>query len=274
MLRNYIFFLLASIAWIFGAIELFDVFTNFSTQWHWYVLAAAFTLTVNDIFIHRVLTHRKGVVNTKSITYKVLVFLSSIENSFGSLTNFCLLHRHHHIETDTDEDLLLPKRYWYNRNLLAPWAWLSSSKIEISNQTEYLDAQKARYANILNDPWTEFCEEYKISLTLLVWGLLFVFFPIILFKILFMGRLLMSIFMFIGSNVGHMNLPTGYKNFVDTKDDQTNNYLILHYLSLGLFCGMLHNNHHHQTATARWFELDVAKLFSWPIEQLIFLKQT
>jgi len=106
---------------------------------------------------------------------------------------------------------------------------------------------------------------------MLVWLVLYLVVPVVLFKILFMGRLLMSIYMWFPSVFGHLKLFTGYKNFHRRPGDKTHNYLWLHYLAFGLSSSMLHNNHHNlntnQTIVARWFELDVAKILRIPIQK-------
>jgi fatty-acid desaturase len=270
-------FALVSVAWVFGGIELYHTIGNFSTQWIWFVLASVYTLTLNEIFLHQILSHGKYTANVQSWVYKVLIFLSTTENSFGKPTNFCMLHRHHHMRPDTDEDMIAPKRAWHTYNLLAPWMWLRNDRFEISKADQYMSQQKRFYRAMLNDPWTQFCERYQVLLTLILWTVLYIVTPVVLFKILFMGRLLMSIYMWFPSVIGHSKMFTGYKNFPDRPGDKTHNYLWLHYLALGLSCSMLHNNHHNlktnQTATARWFELDVAKILRIPIQKFV-TKQT
>lgn len=265
---------MASIAWIFGSIELVDTLLNFSTQWYWYVLATIFTLTINDIFIHQVCAHSKNEINTGSWIYKILVFVTSVDNTLGTLTNYCLMHKHHHMYTDQAEDLTLPKNYWHSRNLLSPWIWLENVPLKISNQEQYMSAQYKKYDYLINDPWTKFCETNRCAIAIVSWTALFFFLPVVLFKIIFMGKVLMSIYMFLAGNFGHLKIPFGYRNF-DTNDNSHNN-LLFYYLALGLNGSLLQNNHHglrtHETAVARWFEIDVAWLIRKPMQTFIIKK--
>lgn len=265
-------FVIVSVAWVFGSIELYGTLADFSSQWIWYVSACIFTLTLNEIFLHQVLAHTQYQPNVQSWLYKLLIFLTTIDNSFGKVSNFCILHRHHHMRPDTEEDILNSKKAWYSYNLLAPWIWLLNHPFKISGSQRYLAQQRRFYRPMLDDPWTQFCEQNQPLLILMSWMVLYLTVPIVLFKILFMGRLLMSIYMWLACVVGHSKLFTGYKNFHGRPEDKTHNYLWLHYLALGLSCGMLHNNHHNlktnQTIAARWFELDIAKILRIPIQKL------
>lgn len=266
-------FLLVSLAWGFGAIELYNTFADFSAQWYWFVLATTYTMTLNEIFLHQILSHGKYTAKTQSWLYKILIFLTTVENSFGKPTNFCMFHRHHHMRPDTDEDMILPKRAWHSYNLLSPWMWLINTPVKITKQEQYMAQQTRFYRSMIEDPWTQFCEKNQVVLILVYWLVLFLIAPVLLFKIVFMGRLLMSIIMWFQSVAGHLKLPTGYKNFPNKRNDKTYNYLILHYLALGLASGMLHNNHHNlrtnQTTVARWFELDAGKYIRLLIQKFV-----
>lgn len=264
---------LVSLAWIVGAWQLWDTMINFTTQWYWLIAATVYTLTINDIFQHQILSHTPRKIRTESWVYKVLIFLAVTETSFGRPSQFCLLHRHHHERPDHQDDILLPRRSWWLYNILAPWIWLRRDRLRLHDQDRYLAQQRSRYHDMLHDPWTQFCERNQALVTCVFWLFLYVAAPILLFKVLLMGRLLMSIFMGLSSNLGHLSLPTGYKNSNTGEEDRTHNYLILHYLALGLSCGMLHNNHHNvrpgKSLTVRWFELDVASLIRRPLQHLI-----
>lgn len=260
---------IVSVAWIFGSIELISTLANFTTQWHWYVLATAYTLIINEIFVHQYCHHGRAKINTNSITYKILVFLVSVDNAYGPLTSACMMHTNHHRYADTKEDHINFKRFWHDTLLLSPWMFITntSAKFKMSNKEQYFAEQRAVYKDILNDIWTFFCEEYRIYLTLLFWLVLYIVCPVVLFKIIFMGRFLISIFQFLTGVLGHIKLPFGYRNF-NTLDSSHNN-LAFHYLSLCLFNSMLHNNHHglrrFNAGQVRWYEFDlgqyVLKLF-------------
>jgi fatty-acid desaturase len=64
--------------------------------------------------------------------------------------------------------------------------------------------------------------------------------------------------------VGHIkDVPASYRNF--NTNDTTSNNILLHYLFLGMFAGMLQNNHHGQPRSVRpndkWWELDTSLPF-------------
>ena len=78
-----------------------------------------------------------------------------------------------------------------------------------------------------------------------------------------MGRFLISVFKFLADVFGHMKLPFGYRNF--NTNDTTYNHLVFHYLCLGLFTAMLHNNHHGTTSSKHsfhWYEFDMGGVSS------------
>jgi fatty-acid desaturase len=85
--------------------------------------------------------------------------------------------------------------------------------------------------------------------------------PVVLFKIVFMGRIIISIITFLTTSLGHSKL-LGYRN--EDVPNNSNNRLITHYLlGCGLFSSLLHNNHHthrwiqQQSHSYRWFEIDL-----------------
>jgi fatty-acid desaturase len=251
---------LVSIAWIIGAIELVDTVTHFSAQWYWFVLATAYTVTLNEIFCHRICTHKLFEINTDSITYKILTFLLTVDLAWSPLTNMCKVHLNHHLYSDQGEnDNLNWRKYWYNICTLSPIAYLYQSPSHYPNEEIFFARQKQRFSILLNDTWTFFVEENRFLLTIMFWLILYYTVPTILFKVVLMGRLLMSIYMACVSIGCHVKLPLiNYRNF--NTNDTTHNNLVFHYISLGLFSSMLHNNHHAMAGKLnhahRWFEVD------------------
>lgn len=261
-LKNYALAGIVSIAWWFGAQSLWDVVQNFSTQWYWYVLATLYCVTINEIFLHQLCTHSSIKVNPQRWTYKVLVFLTSVDNAYGPLTSFCLLHKNHHLYADKDQDLVNYRTTWHSACLLSPWVFFMDFSLNMPNKEKYLASQNQQYSSLINDTWTQICERNRIALTLIYWAILWVVFPIFLFKVVFMGRFLLSIFKIFGDIFGHMKLPLSYRNY--NTNDTSYNHLIFHYLSLCLLIAMLHNNHHgmleNQERQARWFEFDLSRV--------------
>jgi len=262
-LRSITLCIIVSIAWYFGAIELYHTVTNFSSQWHWYVIASFYTICVNELFVHEFCHHSRLPINTNSWTYRILIFLASVDNAYVPVTGQCLMHSNHHMYADTKDDHANFKRSWHDLFLLSPWLFLNKSynNFVMPDKENYFKRQQEIYKNILDDIWTFFCEEYRISLTIIFWAVLYFIAPIVLFKVLFMGRFLLSIFQFLFNIPGHVKLPFGYRNF-NTPDGSYNN-LWIHYLTLCLSGAALHNNHHglrsYKTCQHRWFEFDLSK---------------
>jgi hypothetical protein len=80
-LRSLTLCAIVAVAWIFGSIELINTIINFDTQWPWYVIATAYTLIINEIFVHQFCHHSRANINTSSVTYKILVFLVSVDHA-------------------------------------------------------------------------------------------------------------------------------------------------------------------------------------------------
>lgn len=260
-LRLISIFVLVSIAWVVGAVELFDTLTHFTTQWYWFVLASFYTLTLNETFSHRICSHQLFEIDTTSKTYKILTFLLTVDHAWSPLTETCLTHANHHLYSEQgNRDNLNWRRHWYSFCTLSPFLYLYPLPTEYPDKVNFFKKQKKRFKNILDDHWTFFCEEYRIPLTIIYWTVLYFILPIILFKIVLMGRFLMSIYMAMVSIGCHVKLPFSYRNF--NTNDTTYNNLILHILSLGMLSSMLHNNHHGRagevTHTHRWFEFDTS----------------
>ena len=109
--------ILVSIAWIVGAYELADTLAHFATQWYWFVLATVYTITLNEIFSHRICSHNLFNVDVESKTYKVLVFLLSVDHAWSPLTDACVTHLNHHMYSDQgDKDNLNYRRHWFARH--------------------------------------------------------------------------------------------------------------------------------------------------------------
>jgi len=253
-------FLLVSIAWYLGTKELIDTISNFGSQWYWIIIASAYGLTLNELFCHRICTHQLFKLGTDRITYKILVFLLTVDLAWSPLTRMCLAHMNHHIYSDQgDKDNLNWRRYWYNICILSPISYIYTAPSVYPNEDKFFLKQKEKFADILDDTWTFLVEENRVILTIIFWLTLYMIAPIILFKIVLMGRVLMSIFMAMSTIGGHTRLPFSYRNY--NTPDTTYNNMFLHCLGFGIFSSMLHNNHHGNSNAIdykkRWFEFDI-----------------
>jgi stearoyl-CoA desaturase (delta-9 desaturase) len=252
---------------LIGAWQFAEVLQNFGTQWHWLILATLYTITINDVFTHRTCSHRMFNVNVQSVWYKILTFLSSVDQGHGPVRTGAIWHFAHHKYSDQGEwDNVNARLFWYGDAWLLPFSFLGPGP-KPPNAKELIDRSHNAFNDIIDDPWTQFCERQVLTISAGTLIILFFIAPIFLFKVLLLGRFIMSLGM-VGAGIAHLqNVPLTYRNF-DTPDS-TNNNLILHYLFLGMFGGLLQNNHHAKpnalNTGSRWWEIDV----STPIAHLL-----
>ena len=255
--------LLVTFVWIVGGYELYDTITHFSEQWYWYPLALIYTVALNDCFVHMCCGHALYEIDTTRIGYKITSFLATVENGWGPITTLCLIHKNHHMYSDQgNKDCSNWRNHWYNMSLLSPSNYIYQEKTEYPDADNFFKKQREVHKNILDDLWTFFIEEYSNWLTVLYWIVLYFVCPIFLFKIVFMGRFLMSLISPFASITGHVWLPTNYRNF-NTPDTSYNN-IIFYYLTLGIYPTAIQNNHHGMRYSlktghkVRWFEFDLS----------------
>lgn len=257
--------LLVSLVWYIGAIELWDTLTHLSSQWYWYLLAVIYTVTINELFVHLICSHKFLEVDTNRITYKILVFLASVDHAYAPTSVFCLNHPVHHKYAEVmTKDNLNFRNAWFTVCSCSPLMFIYQPRLELTDKERDIKNVTKKYQDIFDDLWTFFCEEFKIPLTLLYWLVLYVCFPIVLFKVVFMGRFLMSIFNLLAAIFGHSSALFGYRNF-NVNNTSHNNLIFHNILMFGLFSSQLHNNHHSYNLKNRhdyrWYEIDLGKYF-------------
>jgi stearoyl-CoA desaturase (delta-9 desaturase) len=253
-------FLLVSFAWVIGAGELYDTITHLNTQWYWLVAAILYTVTLNELFCHRICSHALFNVDINRITYKVLTFLLTVDHGWSPLTVLCGSHRNHHMYSDqSNKDSLNWRIHWYNLCLLSPISYIYQVPTDYPDKEKFIAQEQTRFKKYNDDLWTFFVEHYRLPLTIIFWAVLYLVAPVVLFKLILMSRFIMSAFMAMAAIGGHYKLPFSYRNF-NTNDTSQNN-LILHCLALGTLSTMLHNNHHGKPAASnhahKWFEFDL-----------------
>ena len=260
--RSISLFILVTIAWVVGASALLDVFKDFADQWWWLAIATFYVLFMNEHFLHGTLGHIWYKINPNRVFYKILVFLSSTSLTFGSVKGMLIMHETHHHYADQDKrDYLSLRKRWMTSGLVSPLMFVYEPyKLEIPNQAEFVKNKQQEHPELVNDGWTDFCDRHLVSLTIAWWTSLYLLAPEILFNLILMGRLLMSIYVFINTVVGHTDLLFGYRNF--RTPDNSHNNLFFHCLFLGMFSTLLHNNHHgkdfskDQSHQYKWWEFD------------------
>jgi fatty-acid desaturase len=242
-----------------GAIEAYYIVTDFSNQWLWLPLAIAYTVIVNDVFCHRICSHKMFVVDPTSWTYKFLTWWASADQGYGPVYSITLAHNLHHIHSDQNRlDVMNWRYYWYSDTVVSPLPKFNFPPID----KKYQQKQIYSHREIMHDPWTLFCNRHSVEIALITHVVLFLLAPVFLFKVMYLGRFLLSVMTGLAGFCGHVKkFPGSYRNF-DTKDTTSNN-LFFHYLFLGMFAGMLQNNHHGkpnaQHPHHRWWEFDSTK---------------
>ncbi|NDB64800.1 MAG: hypothetical protein EB168_03910 [Euryarchaeota archaeon] len=269
--------ILASVAWWFGFQELWSVLTNFSQQWFWFLLATIYTTAVNDVFAHAIMAHRLFRVNHDSVLYKIMSFLFVMDHGWGPLTGFCKVHRRHHTHADQGrKDVANWRNHWYGMAMSTPLNFLYQSKADWGNLDTYMDRQDRTYRELFDDTWTFFIEEYSHVLTIVFWTVLYLVAPVLLFKIVFMGRALLSVYTMFSTvfgHCGHARWLGSYRNFA-TRDHSHNN-LIMYYASCMMFSVILQNNHHgtpyslEKGGGVRWYEYDFSKWIARAMKPLM-----
>lgn len=252
--------ILIGTAWWFGAVALLEIFSDFSNQWPWLLAAYLYALIPLELFLHLVMSHRLFPVDPTRWSYKILTFLATTHLAIGSCSSFISLHHSHHVYSDQPgKDHAYFSNWW--QNLLyysvSPLLFFLNPKFSVPDS--YYKEQYNKNINIHQDTWTWICGEFFVILTVLYWAILWFTLPEILFKIVFVSRVLFSFANLISS---HYFDWTGYRNF--RTGDNSTNHLFFHYLFLCLNSTFLHNNHHSVNLKKghriKWYEFDLGFL--------------
>lgn len=259
-------FLLVSMVWFFGVQELWHTVTDLPVQWPWLVAAMLYTAIVNDVFGHMILTHRLFPVDPTRIGYKIMAFLFVTDHGWGPVSSFCLVHhRHHECSDQGDKDVANWRIHWYNMDIMSPINYIYQAKTDFGDSERYFARQEKKFQALLDDTWTWLLEEYSHVWAIVFWSMLYVTVPVVLFKVIFMGRVLLGMCTVFSSVCGHTKIPGGYRNF-NTPDTSHNN-LLLHWLCLCSFPTVLQNNHHGKIyslqdgVAVHWWEFDLSKYY-------------
>jgi fatty-acid desaturase len=264
--------IIATIAWIVGGYELWQLFfVDYSwTSWVWLLAALIYCAVIHELFFHLVVGHKLINYQPQRIFFKILVFLTTVSSSLGSIRAMALYSDSHHDFADQGKLDYINSRYtWYTTGFITPLMYLYSViGVTHAESKSFLERQKQRHHDLLNDEWTIFCDENRVILTVITWTLLYFLFPFLLFKIILVSRLIITIINGIVTTVGHTNSLFGIKSIVGYRNfnspDQTRNLLILHFLCLTLIPSILHNNHHgkpiEQSHQHCWFEFDLGSI--------------
>jgi len=227
---------------------------------HWYL-----SLFSQTFFLHRYSAHRMFTLNKFWERFFWIFTYITQGASFLNPRGYAILHRLHHIHSDSAQDPHSPRHstniftmMWRTKKMYEGYV---NNKIHASNEVE---------ANI--PQWKGFEKFAESGFSRIAWGTLYV-----LFYIYFAGSdwwwypLLLVHFIIgpvHGAIVNWFGHWLGYRNFKN--NDDSRNTLPMDVLMMG---ELFQNNHHHHPLkinfAVKWFELDP----TWQIMKLLnFLK--
>lgn len=255
---------ITSVMLLGGVIALINI------QWYWLLLALVYTIVINDIFCHRMCSHGMFDIDPKSITYKVLTFLASTDMGYGPVKWIVMSHNLHHIHSDNGpEDVMNWRYHWYSTTIVSP---LPRKDVKPADYEDYCKKQWKKHEVLMTDPWTNWCCNNQYAISIGTFLLLALICPLVLLNVIFVGRVLLSVMTGLAGFIGHIkNFPFSYRNF--NTSDTTSNHMAFHLLFLGLFAGMLQNNHHGQPKSVKpnpkWWEVDTSLPFVLLLKKLM-----
>jgi len=201
---------------------------SFNNGWIWFVVSIIYYKLVVGLFANQIAQHRyisHSSFKTDIIRHRLLSWISILTGI--SPVIYAGIHRHHHVYSDTENDLHSPKVSFYH----SAFGWFN-----------YVNsASKIKYPfDIIRNPTLWFVHKYGHLFLLLLIGIVsllswkaavFVILAGVGWNFIHMGV--------VRSALVHIKLPGSYKNF-DIDDNSWNNkYLQFFDIGEGL-----HNNHH------------------------------
>lgn len=202
------------------------------SQWLW-LLAMCVMIPIFGggfgiaIAMHRYLSHRS--FKTTKIKHTVLS-LAAFLSGQGSSVTWSMIHRHHHLYSDTEKDIHSPKYGVFDAGL----SWILQPR-------EYYLAKgmRASVKDLLNDPLNAFLHRhyYVLWFGILILGTVINWQALLFLLLAPIGKGYIDAFL--TNTIGHIKTPGSYRNF-ELKDN-SQNMVWYSYFCLGE--GM-HNNHH------------------------------
>jgi stearoyl-CoA desaturase (delta-9 desaturase) len=213
--------------------------------WHWwyavYLLGFySFLLFVgHHAGLHRYFSHRSYSVNK---FWHAFLCLASCLVCFGSPVGYAVIHRAHHVHTDTEQDPHAQKYLGFFNIIFFNWNLKDLTMWSVFRE--------------LRDPWLKFTHDYYILVIIIFALILFAIDPVLplCYSVGTAGALFAMGFV---NTVCHTTGTTTYRNH-ETRDDSSNSYI-------AVVIGEWHNNHHARpqqwNQRERWWELDYAAQF-------------
>lgn len=255
---------------IVGGYVFVQCLLDFSNQWYWLVIATLYIITVEETFAHRICAHKMFKIDTRSLSYKILTFLCSVNQSHGPTRYLAIWHPAHHMYSDKGKaDNVNWKEFWWGSASTLPLEFLCD--FQIPNIEKVVEQGYRTSKEVIDDPWALFCEKYSLWISTITQLLLLITVPLILFNVILLGRFLMMVGMMFAGICHIKNFPLTYR--LSNTNDDSNNNLILHYLFLGIFSGLLQNNHHSHPNSIdlgrRWWEIDTSAPIAYGLKYLM-----
>jgi fatty-acid desaturase len=208
------------------------------------------------LYMHRSLAHRSFRL---VMPLDLLMCIGTSVSLGGDPVRWVAIHRHHHVHSDTPEDIHSPRHGFLTGHGL--WA----HKLNLNMIHELLpnsrDVAEVAYRRWMLKP------PIYITPHLLVAALIWWFMGTgALLWVLYVPLVLLIHVTHAVNSFGHMP-RFGYRRYVH--DDDSTNVPWLAIFSLG---DSFHNNHHHQPRRTghghKWWELDINKGIVWTLEKL------
>jgi len=218
------------LTWIF-IVPASVILAGYYDLWWWLVAGLVYSKIIAligvQIGLHRYFAHRS--FSTGKLRHIVLCAVSLLCGE-GSPTQWSVIHRHHHKNSDTKYDIHSPKESLWNAVFLWPLRnldWYTSRRLQKSHIQ-------------FNDKYIEFTHRYYG----VIWCVLIVATALIDWKMTVFLLLFPAGFATINSNLitnvfCHMKFPGSYRTF-DLPDNSINNK----WLQVYQWGEGLHNNHH------------------------------
>jgi len=196
----------------------------------------------NQIAQHRYFSHRS--FKTTRFKHHLLGFFSILTAT--SPITYASIHRHHHVHSDTAQDVHSPKQgFWYSA---VYWPFTDLSQLGIKPATD-----------LIRDPYLRGLHANVNLFTVLILAFLCLLDPV--YSLVYLAAIGFNNLdaTLVRSALVHTQLPGSYRTY-NTDDASWNNmWLQLYHWSEGL-----HNNHHafpnrYNTALL-WYEFDLAGL--------------
>ena len=221
---------------VLAVIGMIYIYFNFSWLYFWMPLMWYFVLLwwCHHVGLHRYFSH--GSFEVSPLMHKILCFSSCLV-TFGSPFSYALMHRAHHLHSDTEKDTHAPTRIGILRTMFFKWEFSHLGKMD---------------RNRMIDKWALMAHQNYMFIILGFYIILHLIHPVLAFTynigvlIAFFGVAYVNAF-------SHIKNPLNYRNF-ETDELSSNNIFV------GIIGGEYHNNHHKNPQKwdqrVKWFEFD------------------